>query len=149
MLRIFLFLRCWWDWRTYCRFQQNIGAKKSSQPQLRLRWDMSCFSHQARKYSHNHKSLYKQTADNDVRFWKLISTELFMLVVQLEVNNRKKKRNEIVALMIDNDKNCGEKQPSICKLDWNTHSWMMDSWFGSTNDSTFTTILYNSPIPPD
>ena len=40
-----------------------------------------------------------------------------MLVVQLEVNNRKKKRNEIVALMIDNDKNCGEKQPSICKLD--------------------------------
>ena len=42
---------------------------------------------------YDYKSLYKQASDNAVRFWKHKSTELFMLVVQLEVNNREEKSN--------------------------------------------------------
>ena len=45
---------------------------------------------------HDYKSLYKQASDNAVRFWKYKSTELFMLVVQLEVNNREEKSNRSV-----------------------------------------------------
>ena len=147
MLWTFLLLRCWWDWRAYCRFQQSIGAKKSSQPQLRLQQDMNCFSHQASKYSTitNLCISKHQTMPWDSGSTNLQSCSCWWCNWKWIIG----KRRVIVALMIDNDKNCGEKQPSICKLDWNTHSWMMDSWFGSTNDSTFTTILYNSPIPPD
>ena len=34
----------------------------------------------------------------------------------MEVNNRKEKRREMRALMIDDDENWGKKQQSFCKL---------------------------------